>query len=75
MHLFFQYLLFLVQTAWLLFAEHTSLFLLLLPVPPTLVQGSNSVQHLCHMACVTLQASRPPMPVQSEVLCSSDLVS
>lgn len=40
MHLFFQYLLFLVQIAWLLFAEHTSLFLLLLPVPPTLVRGS-----------------------------------
>lgn len=37
MHLFFQHLFSLIQTARLLFAEHTSLFLLCLP---TLVQGS-----------------------------------
>lgn len=45
---------FLIQTARLLFAEHTSLFLLLLPVPPQTGPGFKILsQHLCHMPCVT----------------------
>lgn len=52
MNLFFQHLLFLIQTAQLLFAEHTNLFLLLLPLPSHTGPGLKILsQHVCHVPC------------------------